>query len=217
MSFQTLEAVATRTAVVRVNLLPPEFEEARRARRLQIGLGACLITVVAAAAGAYGVTAGHVADAQSALEAEQSRTAGLQAAQAPYAEVPKVEAQLRDAQAVAESVAAHDIPWYSYVDQLATNAPAELSLTSLTFAVNDTSAGTSATGTDPLAVTGVGTLSVTGQTKSQDKVAGWLESIGTIGGLANPTLTNSAYDASSGVVTFTSGATVTEAALLTEQ
>ena len=215
MSFQTLEAVATRTAVVRVNLLPPEIEDARRAKRLRAGLGGALLLVVAASAAGYALTLGHVSDAQAGLEAEQSRTAALQAAQQPYAEVPVVQKQLQQLSAVRDSVSANDVSWYRYIDQVSAGAPADLSLTSLVFGL--TSTADSSTAADPLAVAGIGTLTVNGQTKSQGQVASWLESLATVDGLSDPRLSSSVLDPASGVITFTTGATVTSDALNTQQ
>lgn len=213
MSFQTLEAVATGTAVVRVNLLPPEIEDARRAKRLRVGLGGALLVVLAAAAGGYALTVGHVSDAQAALEAEQARTADLQAQQLPYAEVPVVQNELQEVSAVKTTVSAGDVAWYRYVDQVAAGAPADLSFTSLVFGLTGTDAATA----DPLSVAGIGTLTVNGQTKSQGQVASWLEGLAAVNGLADPRLSSSVLDPATGVVTFTSGATVTADALNDQQ
>lgn len=78
MSFQTLEAVATRRSVVRVDLLPQEVAAARGGRLLRAGLGAGLVAVVGVACAAYAVTAGHVSTATDALTTEQQRTSQLQ-------------------------------------------------------------------------------------------------------------------------------------------
>ena len=213
MSFQTLEAVATRQSVVRVNLLPPEIEESRRSKRLRAGLGGALLLVVLGAGAGYAMTLGHVADANAALEAEQARTPGLQAAQAPYAEVPKVYAQLAEVVAVRDAVTANDVAWYRYVDGIAAGAPADTALTSVVFTLSGPSDATGAPAADPLAVSGVGTLSVNGQTKSQDAVAAWMEGLTTLPGIVDPRLSSSTYDPESGLVSFTTTATVTADAL----
>ena len=56
-----------------------------------------------------------------------------------------------------------------------------------------------------------------GQTKSQGQVASWLESLATVDGLSDPRLSSSVLDPASGVITFTTGATVTSDALNTQQ
>ena len=216
MSFQTLEAVATRTSVARVNLLPTEVGQARQGRFLKGGLALALVGVLGISAAAWSVTAGHVAAATEALEAEQQRTLQLQQAQRPYAEVPRVLAQLETAQRVQRDVTSGDVPAYELLDQLAVGAPEDLSLTNVsldTTAATSTATATEAT-TDPLAVPGVGTLKVTGQTKTQAQVAAWMDQVAGIAGLTDPRLSSSTLDPVQGVVTFNATATVTADALL---
>ncbi|NAZ84611.1 PilN domain-containing protein [Kineococcus indalonis] len=216
MSFQTLEAVATRTSVARVNLLPAEVGSARRGRLLQAGLALGLVGVLGVSAAAYAVTAGHVGTATEALEAEQQRTLQLQQAQRRYVEVPRVLAELETARRVQQDVTSGDVPAYELLDQLAAGAPQDLSLTNVsldTTAATSTAASTG-TPTDPLAVQGVGTLEVTGQTKTQAQVAAWMDQVAGIAGLADPRLSTSTLDPVQGVVTFNATATVTADALL---
>ncbi|WP_432547101.1 hypothetical protein [Kineococcus sp. SYSU DK004] len=217
MSFQTLEAVATRTAVVRVDLLPPDVDEARGERRLKVGLGVVLAGVVGLAAAAYGMTAGHVGAAEEALAAEQDRTLQLQRAQDEYAEVPQVLAQLQAAQKVQADVSAYEVPLYAYLDRLAGAAPEDLTYTSVAFRVVPPTAGETPTVVDPLSVPGIGTLTVTGETSTQSRIAEWMDGVSAIGGLADPRLTNSVLDQTSDTVTFNATATLTDDALLGEQ
>ncbi|GAB7189792.1 hypothetical protein NUM3379_04980 [Kineococcus sp. NUM-3379] len=212
MSIQTLDALTVRRAVARVDLLPPEIGEARRFKRLQRGLAAALLGVVGLSGAAYALTAGHVTRAEEALEAERARTAPLMAEQAPYAEAPKVIEQTEAVTRMQLEAAAYDVAWYGYLDALATRAPAGLDLTTLTFAVTPAVAGVAATA-DPLAVPGVGTVEVSGKTRSQDTVATWMEQLATIPGITSPALNGSSLDAATGAITFSTKATLTDAAL----
>ena len=216
MSFQTLEAVASRTAVVRVNLLPGEIAEERRTKRLRAGLAGSLVVVLGACAGAYVLTLGHVAAADDALAAEQAKTAPLLAAQEPYAEVPAVLKQVETAVALQKTVAQGDVPWYSYLDRLAAVAPAGLSFTSLNVQVSvaDTSATASA---DPLQPAGVATITVVGEAKAQNTVADWMDAVAAIPAVQDPRLSSSVLDPVSGVVTFNADMTLSADALLGEQ
>ncbi|GAB3598976.1 hypothetical protein GCM10027586_01410 [Kineococcus gypseus] len=210
MSFQTLEAVAARTRVVRVDLLPRDFEVARRGRLLRAGLGVALAGVVGFAATAYAVTAGHVDAANQSLATEQTRTAQLQAEQAPYAEVPAVIAQVEAVRAVQSELAASDVPWYAYLDQLAAGAPEDLQMTSVELASSSAAEQLPvAAAADGSIVPTVGLLTVTGETISQDKVADWMDQVAGIDGLSNPVLTTSTRAEDTGVITFTATATVT--------
>ncbi|WP_369052260.1 PilN domain-containing protein [Kineococcus terrestris] len=213
MSFQTLEAVATRSRVVRVDLLPPEIGQARRDRRVRLALGGALAAVVGVCAGAYVITLGHVAVANDDLAVEQARTAALQAEQAPYAEVPKILAEVETAVSVQQAVSAGDVPWYSYLDQLAAVSPTELSFTSVTMQVTGTSTDATGAVADPLQQPGVASVTVAGQTTSQTKVADWLDAVAGIPGVADPTLSSSTFDPGTDVVTFDAGLTLTDAAL----
>ena len=216
MSLQTLDALTTRTSVVRVDLLPREVAAARGGRLLRIGLGAGLAAVVGVACAATLVTAGHVSTAEEALAAEQQRSLQLQQAQRAYADVPVVLGQLEDAKDVQQQVTAGDVPTYLLLDQLAGRAPLDLALTAVDLKIAAGSAAGSAAevvSTDPLAVAGIGTVSVTGQTKSQAQVAAFMDAVDTIGGMTGTRLSSSTLDPATGLITFTTTATLTDDAL----
>lgn len=219
MSLQTSAELTVRARVARVDLLPPDIVDARRARGVRLLLAGGVLVVAAACVAAGIISEQQLTDAQDAVAVEQSRTAQLRAQQVPYADVPVVLQQLADVQRVSAAVNAYDVPWYVYLDQIAVKSPQDLSLTSLSLTLTGAStASLEAAGTgNPLAVAGVGSLTVAGQTTSQAKVAAWLESMETIPGVLDPTLTNSTRDASNGVVTFTAGATLGDDVLQPEQ
>ena len=216
MSFQTLDALTVRRGVARVDLLPAEIGEARRFKRLQRGLAAALLGVVALSGAAYVITAGHVTSAEEALAAEQAKTPALLAEQQPYAEAPKVIEQVEAVARMQMEAAAYDVAWYGYLDALATRAPAGLDLTTLSFVITPPAVG-GAPVTDPLAVPGIGTLEVTGKTRSQDKVATWMEQLATVPGITSPALSSSTLETESGVITFNTKATLTDAALQSQR
>jgi hypothetical protein len=213
MSFQTLEAVASRTRVVRVNLLPTGFDKPRKDRHLRIGLGVALLAVVGAAGVGYSITLGHVADANTRLEAAQTKTAELQEAQRPYAEVPQVLAQVRTAQDVRTQVSSSDIPYYVYLDRLASAAPQQLTLSTVTLASSGSpdsiAAGSNTTGA-------AATLAVTGQTLAMDTVAAWMDGVNAIPGVAGAAVSDANLD-DLGVITFNATATLTSDALSSNQ
>jgi Tfp pilus assembly protein PilN len=216
VSFQTLEALTTRSRVVRVNLLPGEFAEARRTRTVRLCLGAGVLVVAGACAAAGVLSAQQVSQAQTGVDAAQTQTRQLQAEQSKYAEVPAVQKELAAAQEVEKTVNSQDVAWYGLLDQVAVSSPADLSLTNLAFSLSSAST-TASTSTDVLAVPGVGSVTATGQTRSQEKVAAWLESMAGVPGVGTPTLSDSSLDATTGVVTFTATAPLTADVLLDEQ
>ncbi|WP_380175605.1 PilN domain-containing protein [Kineococcus sp. DHX-1] len=210
MSFEVLQQATTSRGVIRVNLLPAEIELARQGRRVRAALAGGLVLVAAACAGAFVVSAGHVAEAQDKLSVEQAKTSALQAAQRPYAEVPRVLAEVKTVRAAQDAVSTNDVPFYSYLDKLAAGAPDKLSLTSITF--NLTAPGQAATSSNPLVDAGIGTVAVTGKTIDQDHVASWLESVDGIPGLGGSWLSTSSYDPATSVVTYTATGTVSSSA-----
>ncbi|WP_380156695.1 PilN domain-containing protein [Kineococcus sp. R86509] len=216
MSFQTLEAVAAGTRTVRVNLLPPEYTKARGTRRLRIALVAGVVLVAGACGAAGVISAGHVSDAQAGLDAEQSRTSTLRAAQAPYAEVPAVLEALSKAQAVQTQVQSSEIPYYRYVDLFAANTPADLTYTSLAMTTNAASTVTSTTA-DPLAAAGIASVTVSAVAKEQSQIATWMDQVNTIPGVTGATLLSSSLNTDDGTVTFNATATLTDDALLRQQ
>ncbi|MEZ0492956.1 PilN domain-containing protein [Kineococcus sp. TBRC 1896] len=212
MSFQTLEAVATRHDTARVDLLPPEIGQARALRKLQVGLGCGVVAVAVAAAAAALVTQGHVDAAQDALAAERARTPALQQEQAEYAEVPAVLAEVALVESARDQAQAHDVKLYSLMDQVAATAPADLSLTTLTFTVTAGEAGTAAATAGVATSDSPGTVDVVGVTKSESQVASFMESLDALDGIDGTTLASTARD-ESGVITFTLSGALTPAAL----
>ena len=94
MSTQTTTRLAT---LPRVNLLPPEIEQQRRFRHVQVGLGGAVLASLVVA-GALVVAAGaQVGKAQDDLDANKAQATQLQSKVAEYAEVPLVYGQVEAA------------------------------------------------------------------------------------------------------------------------
>ncbi|MEW1957548.1 hypothetical protein [Kineococcus sp. NPDC059986] len=221
MSMNTLQDLTTHTTVARVNLLPPGLDDARKLRQLQMGLGAGVLVTVALVGLGYVIGAGHVSTAQDALASEQARTVQLQTEQRQYAEVPKVEAQVVAAEKAQAAVNAPNVSWAGMLDAIATSGPANNSFQSLALALDPAATGATGVGTtaptDPLGVPGIGTLTITGATRSQNDVASVLEGLTRVQGLAHPLLSTSTFAPDTGVVDYTTTATITPDALLNKQ
>lgn len=221
MSFQTLQDVTTQAAVPRVDLLPAGLDDARTFRRVQLGLGLALACVVGLVGAAYVVGAGHVTDAEDTLAAEQFRTSQLQAEQAQYGDVPAIDAEVAAAESAQRAVTAFDVSWFSMLNAVAANTPENTTINSVTLSLDAAATAPGGAGavapTDPLGVAGVGSVSLLGSTVSQDKVASMLEGLGRVPGVAHPLLSTSTYAADTGVVAYTTSATITHDALLNQQ
>lgn len=221
--------LAPSSAMPRVNLLPPEILEARRLRRTQVGL-AFGLTGVLVALGA--VFYQHVQDrdaAQRDLTAAQAQTATLQAAQAKYADVPRVVGAIDAAEQARGSAMANDVEWYRTLTNFSLTLPGNVWFTSLTVQVNGpqvaattgTAPAAPTTATSPTAPTvpgpgsTIGTVQVAGTALDHPDVASWLDVLARQPGLADAYFSSStkAKIGSKSVVNFTSTANITQDAL----
>lgn len=212
MSLLTKQSEAVGTGLVtlpRVNLLPPEIEEGKRFRRIQVGLGAGVLAAVGVVAVGVVLASASVGSANEELEAATAEGSRLQAETAKYADVTAVYAQSAAAQAMLAEAMGEEVRYSRFLSDLSLSVPENVWLTSLTFAQApvDPAVGS----TEP----GVATLTVSGKGFSHEDVAMWLESLA-----AQKTYTDPNFSSSQEVmigereaVEFASTATLTPAAL----
>lgn len=203
--------------VPRVNLLPLEIIEQRRLRRTQQILAVvAAVVVVAAGAGAL-LAARQVTVAQEKLDAEQARTTALQQRERVYAEVPRVLAAVDAARAGRERALGQDVAWYRFLNDLAVATPRNVNLATLTVTLAEAPPG--AGGTDALAPSGIGEVSVTGTAGQFPDVATWLTQVAGVHGMDASRLQSAsrggaeAAAAASGPVEFATKVLVTQKAL----
>lgn len=217
MSLITLTPVR---APVRVNLLPPEVEERRRLRRVQMWLAVAGVLVLAIVGLLYwqaSASASAAADELSAAQAEQARL-NRQAAQ--YAEVPAVLAEVDAARAQLATVKSDEVHWSTYLTDLSLRVPANIWLTQMQVSQaysGGTGAPTGATSNDPLAPTDtIGTITYTGYALTHRDVATWLDSLSRLADGIYPYVTQStaAKIGETDVVQFTSSVLVKRSALV---
>lgn len=212
MSLLTKQDEAVGTGLVtlpRVNLLPPEIEERKRFRRIQVGLGAGVLAAVGAVAFGVVLASAGVSSANGELEAATAEGSRLKAETAKYADVTAVYTQSAAAQAMLAEAMGEEVRYSRFMSDLSLSVPENVWLTSLTFAQApvDPAVGS----TEP----GVATLTVNGKGFSHEDVAMWLESLA-----GQKTYTDPHFSSSTEVligerkaVEFTSTATLTPAAL----
>lgn len=185
MSAQTLtEALVVTSSAPQVNLLPPEIVEGRQFRRTQAWLAAAVVAALAVAGGAFVLAQQSADEAAAELAVEQQQTVVLQAEQAQYAEVPRVIAQVDAAKAARAEALATDVAWYSYLNNLALTAPAEVWLTRITASVNPIGGVAAAAG--PLATPGIGSVTFGGIGGEHADVGAWLDVLADIEGFDDP-------------------------------
>jgi len=230
-------AVVSTFRTARVNLLPPEIEEARRLRRTQAALAGGLLGVVAilGAGYAYEVHGRHGAERELA-EAKAQATV-LQREQDKYADVPRTVAAIDAAETARQTAMANDVEWSRTLTDFSLTMPEDVWFSNLTLNVGSATgsaggpagAGAAAGATSGAAATtsgaaaetpgaaaaGVGTVTVEGQARRHRDVATWLDTLGQRPGMTSPYFTSSQNEkvGTKTVVKFSSTATLTADAL----
>jgi Tfp pilus assembly protein PilN len=139
--------VPTGFRVARVNLLPPEIEDARRLRRTQGMLAGGLVAVVALLGAGYAYEVHDRHGAERELADVQAQTRRLQTEQAKYADVPKTVAAIDAAELARETAMADDVEWARTLTDFSLSLPARVRFTSLKLTVGPAAGTTGPTGT----------------------------------------------------------------------
>jgi Tfp pilus assembly protein PilN len=201
-----------------VNLLPPEIEQARRFRHVQLALGAGVVGSLAVVAAVFIVASGQVGAAQDDLDGSKAQTTRLEAQATEYSQVPLVYSKVEAARAQLELAMGKEIRWSFYLNDLSLKTPHNVWVTSMTATSSEATAagastvpGQSATYIEP----GVATVSFEGYAIKHNDVASWLDSLAKQKGYAQPYFTDSTKDliGTTPVVKFKSQVSVTDDAL----
>jgi Tfp pilus assembly protein PilN len=201
-------------ALPRVNLLPPEIAEKRRARKIQAGLGAAVAASVVGVGAAYLMAHSSASQAQSDLANAQAQTSRLQTQVSQYAGDETLRAQLTGEQTMLSTAMGQEIQWSHYMNDLTLRIPDNVWVTQMSLSEGAATGAAPAAGAAPT-VAGIGSVSVSGTAFTHDDVATWLDSLAKEKGYANPYFSNSAesFIGSRRVVNFTSTTVVTPDAL----
>jgi len=177
-------------ALPRVNLLPGEVHEKRKARQVKILLGCAVVGSVAAVGLLYFSAHHAVTSAQSDLATAQTQHTALQAKVVRFNGDTQLRSQ-RDAESAMLSTAmAPEIQWSRYLNDLTLRIPDNVWLTS----ISATESMGGATGSPAVSATsssavltpgGVGSIQFQGIAFSHDDVAAWLNSVAQERGYSN--------------------------------
>ncbi len=216
MSTLTARETVTRLATLpRVNLLPPEIEQARQFKKVQAGLGLGVVAALGVV-GALVLSAGaQVNDAQGELDQQNARSTTLQADAAKYADVPAVYAQVDAAKAQLTQAMGKEIRWSRFLNDLSVLTPGKVWLTNVTVTETVEAAPTTVApvaGSATFGTPNIGTVTFEGKGFTHNDVASWLKALASEKGLADPYFTQStvAKIGSEDSVTFDSQAVITE-------
>lgn len=217
----------------RVNLLPPEIAEQARVRKVQAGLGVCLLGSAAVVAALF-VSATHgVSSANSELAAAKAEKTQLQGQIVKYRDVTAIYAQADAARAQLRTAMWDEVRYSQVLNDLSLSVSSNVWLKNLAIApagptasaagaASGTPSATAATAQSgtalaagQLAGTPVATLTVQGVGFSHDDVAAWLDSLAGVKHYTDPYFSNSteALLGSRPTVNFSSTATINGLAL----
>ncbi|MDP9101915.1 MAG: PilN domain-containing protein [Actinomycetota bacterium] len=196
-------------ALPSVNLLPPEIAEKRKFRQVQYGLGGAVAAALAVIVLLDILAAHSVSTATAALAEQDAKKANLTRQIATYQNVTAIRDQAAAAQAMLVTAMGQEVRYSHLLSDLSLSIPDNIWLTNLSYSQGTVTAAVGAP------VGGIGTLNVSAVGFSHDDVAVWLDSLAAQPNYVSPDFgsSNEGLLGTRKTVTFSSTATVTEAAL----
>jgi Tfp pilus assembly protein PilN len=213
------QAEVTQAFVVpQVNLMPAAFGMAIKRRAAKAAALACVIVAGLLVALGWMITNQQRAAAQEQLDIATDEVVVLTGKVSQYADVPRVFAEVADAQVQLRTAMANEVRWSFFLNDLALTMPAGVSLDSLEASSappgEAPGASTEATGAEATAGQ-IGALNVSAKALTFNHVANWIDSLAKLPTLANPEALslNAVDEEGTRLVGFDSGAMVTDQAL----
>ncbi|MCU0301617.1 MAG: PilN domain-containing protein [Candidatus Nanopelagicales bacterium] len=198
--------------VPQVNLMPPRFAMAMKRRAARLTALACVIVAALVLVLGWLITNQQRSAAQEELAIASAEVAALHASAQQYADVPKVFADVADAQLQLRTAMGNEVRWSFFLNDLALTMPSGVSLDAL-------EATSMLPGETPGAADGtdsgqIGALTVSAKALTFNHVANWIDSLAKLPTLADPEAVslNAVDELGRTLVGFDSGALVTDAA-----
>lgn len=170
----------------RINLLPPELAQRKRARQLLSTIGAAGIALVVLLAGVYGFQVARLAGERNRLEDQEDRNADLRAKIAELSEVDRLQRLLVQRTELMSTLTVDEVRWSVILGDISLVIPSDAWLTTFTGTVN--AGGADVTDGTPV----LGTLNMNGTTFSHTDVAKWLTRLAGVDSFTFPYLSLSA-------------------------
>jgi len=171
-----------------VNLLPPEVRSARGLASIKRWLVLALLVTLALCALLYAVNVAASRSADDDLVAAQNETSRLTLEQAKYAELPRVQEQLKLIQSTRTTAMSTDVLWKSYLDAIAAVLPEGVSLDVLSMTGATPMTPTAPSANDP-AASSVGSILITARSLTMPDTAALIAALDSVPGLGNAWLT----------------------------
>lgn len=172
----------------KVNLLPPEIFAARELRTLQARCAAALggAVVVAGLWAAIAIHGAHSADSE--LEAAQQNQTSTQSQIRAYDSVAATRAKADKADQISATARDGEVRWSHSMAFISKDIPANVSMTRVSVAPP---AAAGSTGAPPTASDAIAVITVTGNARTHNDVATWLDNVAKQKGWDKPYFTES--------------------------
>lgn len=200
---------------MRINLLPPELLQRRRARRRTIAVVLVGVLVLVGLGGFYLLQQVRLQNVQEDLEVQQATNAQLQQRIDELRRFDELRQELEAREALLANLLANEVFWSGVLRDISLVIPGETWLTSLSGAIAEPAATTA-----PGTLTGlVGQMTFSGFGFTHRSVALLLTRFEDVRGFVNPWLSNSQKTliGTRGVVQFTSSVDLSDDALARRQ
>jgi len=199
----------------RINLLPPEREQRRRARQLTATIIAAGVALVVLLGIIYGAETLRAHSEQNKLKAQQAQNAALQSQVTQLSRFAAKEADLNQKTKLLSTLTADEVRWSVVLADVSLLIPSDVWLTNFTGSVS--ASVQNAPGV--AASQSIGTIQLTGVTFSHLDVAKWLTRLAQIEAFANPylSLSSKGVISTTEVVNFNSNVQLSEDSLRKNQ
>ncbi len=197
----TTLTVARVAELPRINLLPPEIEQAARLRKLQVVLGVLLLAVLGLVGLLFTWANAQVSTANDSLTSAQAEGVQLQQQVDSYAKVPEVQAQVKSAQDALVTAMTPEIRFSYLMNDMSLAIPSTSRLVS--WSATNTAAGAQVgaatttaptTTVDTTTVETMGTVTFEGKVHKFEDIATWLNSLTGQDSYGTSTLTSAVLD-----------------------
>jgi hypothetical protein len=204
---------AYRIIRIGANLLPVEIVVARRMHKIRWIVITSLILFIGLLAAWYLRDYRHTGEAEVRVGQAQDQVQHLQRQQRQYAEVVSVQADSKSIRTQLSTLLASDVQWAKLMGEVQAAAPSGVSLVALLCTVNVGDTPPDQAGHLPSTTTDktVGAVTVVGTGPDKVTVAGYVDALAKVPGLANPQVSDIALQ--DGRVRFTVRLDVTAARL----
>jgi len=201
--------------VSQVNLLPPELRERQAVRRTTSLVVAAGLAVLALIGIFYFFQVQRLSQAQSDLEAQQSRNAELESQIASLQRFADLQAELTQKEALVAEIFVNEVQWSSALLDVSRVIPDASYLTNLTGQITATIAGevtAEPTGGTP-ETNLIGSMTFSGVANQTETIATWITRLEEVQGWVNAWVNSAQEDAPrSRIYTFSNGLDLTQEA-----